>query len=102
MTPNDRLRLRPVKAAIVSEISEATVASPVPPQDRVNFHIGNPVQDDRLSARMFRVALGLHGGSPVDDASLVRRAAEDLGIADSETEALEFLLRLVRKSAPYM
>ncbi len=41
-------RLRPLKEAKVSEISENTSASPVPPEERVNFHIGHPVQDDRL------------------------------------------------------
>jgi hypothetical protein len=44
----DAFALRPVKAAVVSEISEATASSPVPPEERVNFHIGNPVQDPRL------------------------------------------------------
>ena len=42
--PLEYFRLRPIKAAKVSEISEATSASPVPPEERVNFHIGNPVQ----------------------------------------------------------
>ncbi len=48
MDPLEYFQLRPLKAAKVSEISEATAASPVPPEDRVNFHIGNPVQDERL------------------------------------------------------
>ena len=44
-----RFRLKPTRAAKVSEISEATAASAVAPEERVNFHIGNPVQDPRLS-----------------------------------------------------
>jgi aspartate/methionine/tyrosine aminotransferase len=41
--------LKPVKAAKVSEISEATAAAPVNAKERVNFHIGNPVQDASLN-----------------------------------------------------
>ena len=41
--------LKPVKAAKVSEISEATAAAPVSAKERVNFHIGNPVQDASLN-----------------------------------------------------
>jgi aspartate/methionine/tyrosine aminotransferase len=48
MDPQEFFQLKPLKAAKVSEISEATAASPVPAKDRVNLHIGNPVQDERL------------------------------------------------------
>ena len=48
MDPLEFFQLKPLKAAKVSEISEATAASPVPAKDRVNLHIGNPVQDERL------------------------------------------------------
>jgi len=54
-----RFRLKPTRAAKVSEISEATAASAVAPEERVNFHIGNPVQDPRLSSAFLRAALGL-------------------------------------------
>jgi aspartate/methionine/tyrosine aminotransferase len=98
----DRLSLRPVKAAKVSEISEATAASPVPPEERVNFHIGNPVQDERLTTAMFRIALGLQGQPPESRNSPVEQAAEELNVGSGDTEGLEFLLRIIRKSAPYM
>ena len=35
-------RLKQIRVARVSEISEATAAAPVPDEERVNFHIGNP------------------------------------------------------------
>jgi len=57
--PKEAFRLRPAKAAKVSEVSETTAASPVPPEERVNFHIGNPAQDERLVSAFFRIALGL-------------------------------------------
>ena len=48
--PMKFFQLRPLQAATISEISEITAASPVPESDRVNFHIGNPVQDERLKS----------------------------------------------------
>lgn len=41
-------RLKPIKAAKVSEISEAVASSAAAPEERVNFHIGNPVNDPQL------------------------------------------------------
>lgn len=95
-------RLRPVKAAKVSEISESTAASPVPPEERVNFHIGNPVQDERLVWMFFRIALGLDpNGSPPTTPTL-DDIIEEIGWDEDGREILEFLLRLIRRSAPYM
>ena len=73
-------RLKPTRAARVSEISEATAASSTAPEDRVNFHIGNPVQEKRLSATYLRAILGLD----LHDASIT---GED---ADSILSALEW------------
>ena len=47
-TSDDLFELHSLQAAKVSEISESTASSAVEPADRVNFHIGNPVQDPRL------------------------------------------------------
>lgn len=95
-------RLRPVKAAVVSEISEATASSPVPAEERVNFHIGNPVQDPRLVELYARIALGLdpaQTGSPDD---LSSRLLAETGWSVDEGDKLEFLLNLIRRSAPYL
>ena len=51
--------LKPIRVARVSEISETTSAAPVPPEERINFHIGNPLQDGRLSSLFLRIALGI-------------------------------------------
>jgi aspartate/methionine/tyrosine aminotransferase len=102
MMPHDRLQLRPVKAAKVSEVSEATATSPVPPEERVNFHIGNPVQDERLTTALFRIALGLHFQPPATGTPPTDQASEELGLTSEDNQGLEFLLRLVRESAPYM
>jgi hypothetical protein len=57
-------QVRPLQAATISEISEATAASTVPEQERVNFHIGNPVQDDRLISLYSQLVLP--GSDPED------------------------------------
>jgi aspartate/methionine/tyrosine aminotransferase len=99
--PLSLFRLKPLKAARVSEISETTASSAAAPEERVNFHIGNPVQDARLASAYLRIVLGI---------DILR---EDL--ADSETEKilkhldwdqqdepkLTFLRNLIHKSAPY-
>jgi hypothetical protein len=62
MPQNDPLtcfRLKPIRVARVSEISETTSAASVPPEEKVNFHIGNPLQDVRLSSTFLRIALNI-------------------------------------------
>ena len=95
-------RLKPVKAARVSEISETTAAAAIEASERVNFHIGNPLQDSRLSSAMARIALGidvqrteLNDGNP--DAIL-----NYLGWDAAEKPKLEFLLKTIQRSSPYM
>ncbi|MBI4876683.1 MAG: pyridoxal phosphate-dependent aminotransferase [Acidobacteria bacterium] len=99
---SDAFALRPAKGAVVSEISGATAASPVPPEERVNFHIGNPVQDPRLLELYARIALGLprtNDGAPGDPAA---RLSAELGWDAAERPKLDFLLSLIRESAPYL
>ena len=98
----DYFRLKPIRAARVSEVSETTAASPVPVAERINFHIGNPLQDPRLSSAFLRIALGLgvrdealHDSEP--DAIL-----DHLGWEAAERPKLELLIRLIQRSAPYM
>jgi len=95
-------RLKPIRVARVSEISETTAAAPVPNEERVNFHIGNPLQDSRLSSAFLRIALGIdvhqEGLSDTDlDAIL-----EYLGWESADKPKLEFFIRVIQKSSPYM
>jgi len=98
----DLFALRPVKAAVVSDISEATAASSVPAGERVNFHIGNPVQDPRLVELYARIALGLPPAQAATNGDLAGALCGELGWAAEERDRAEFLLELIRRSAPYL
>ncbi len=95
-------RLKPIQVARVSEISETTAAAPVPPEARVNFHIGNPLQDERLSSAFLRIALGIdvreeHLRDSDPDAILTH-----LGWEAADKPKLELMIRAIQKSSPYM
>ena len=95
-------RLKPIRVARVSEISETTSAAPVPPEEKINFHIGNPLQDPRLSSAFLRIALGIdvHRGDLQDtelDAIL-----EHLAWEAADKAKLEFIIRTIQKSSPYL
>ncbi|MDW8279108.1 MAG: pyridoxal phosphate-dependent aminotransferase [Anaerolineales bacterium] len=92
-------RLKPIRAARVSEISEATAAAPVPPEERINFHIGNPLQDERLISLFFRVAVGADYRR--QDLADVDALCEHLSARSEDRPKLEFLHRLIQKSSPY-
>ncbi|PKL84324.1 MAG: hypothetical protein CVV24_00505 [Ignavibacteriae bacterium HGW-Ignavibacteriae-3] len=100
--PLEYFKLRPIKAARVSEVSEATASSSVAAEERVNFHIGNPVQDDVLSSAFLRIVLGL----AIDDQNLSVNNPElirtELGWDEKESVKLQLFLDLIKKSAPYM
>lgn len=98
----DLFLLRPVRGAAVSEISEATAASPVPPEERVNFHIGNPVQDRRLLELYARIALRLGLSRASGGGDLCAALCEELGAPAEDRPKIQFLLDLVYKSAPYL
>ena len=95
-------RLKPTRAAKVSEISEATAAAAIAPEDRVNFHIGNPVQEPSLSSAYLRAITGID----IRDEFLTDGAPEHflqaLGWADGDRPVLDLLINLVRKSSPYL
>lgn len=95
-------RLKPIRAARVSEISETTAAAPVPNEERVNFHIGNPLQDSRLSSAFLRIALGIdihqEGLRDTEPDAILGY----LGWETSDKPKLEFLIRTIQKSSPYM
>ena len=95
-------RLKPIRAARVSEISETTAAAPVPPEQRVNFHIGNPLQDERLSSAFLRIALGLDVHQEDLRDSDPDAILDFLGWEASDKPKLELLIRTIQKSSPYM
>ena len=95
-------RLKPIRVSRVSEISKSTAAAMIPNEERVNFHIGNPVQDAKLSSAFLRIALGidihreeLHNADP-------NAIMEHLGWGPENKPKLEFLIRTIQNSAPYM
>ncbi|MFZ5822498.1 MAG: pyridoxal phosphate-dependent aminotransferase [Chloroflexota bacterium] len=100
--PRSAFRLKPIRVARVSEISESTAAAAIPDEERVNFHIGNPVQDVSLSSAYLRMALGIdiHREELGDtDPGMI---LEYLGWEAAEKPKLDFLIRVIQKSAPYM
>src|SRR5512143_3195765 len=104
MTQADTLayfRLKQIRAARVSEISEATAAAPVPPEERVNFHIGNPLQDPRLSSAFLRIALGIDVHREAIQDTDPDGILEYLGWEAADKPKLDFLIRTVRNSSPY-
>jgi len=100
--PRAAFRLKPIRVARVSEISESTAAAAIPDEERVNFHIGNPVQDVSLSSAYLRMALGIdiHREELSDTAP--EKIMEYLGWEAAEKPKLDFLIRAIHKSAPYM
>lgn len=95
-------RLKTIRAARVSEVSETTAAAPVPAEERINFHIGNPLQDSRLSSAFLRIALGLEIGQEELSDAAPEAILEHLGWEADDRPKLDFLIRVIRKSAPYM
>ncbi|MCK4897137.1 MAG: hypothetical protein KAS38_00050, partial [Anaerolineales bacterium] len=100
--PQASFRLKPIRVARVSEISETTAAATIPNEARVNFHIGNPVQDVSLSSAYLRTALGIdiHREDLPDTAP--DALLEYLEWDPAHKPKLEFLIRTIQKSAPYM
>ncbi len=97
-----RFRLRPTRAAKVSEISEATAASAVAPEERVNFHIGNPVQDPRLSSAFLRAAMGIDLRATGLTAEQPEELLAAAGWAEDDRPTVDLLTSLVKRSAPYL
>lgn len=100
--PQASLRLKPIRVARVSEVSETTAAAPVPDDERVNFHIGNPLQDARLSSAYLRMALGIDIRREDFHAADPEAIMEYLGWDPEDRPKLDFLIRTIHKSAPYM
>ena len=100
--PLSFFRLKPIRAARVSEISETSVEAPVPAEERVNFHIGNPLQDARLSSAYLRIALGIDVQREELNEKESEAILEYLGWELSDKPKLDFLIRTIQKSTPYM
>jgi aspartate/methionine/tyrosine aminotransferase len=95
----DYFKLKPSRAAKVSEISEAAAVSTIPQEERVNFHIGNPVQDERLVKLFFRNILGLKSDLNYSDFNSV---LDELNIERDKKHYIEFLYQTIKNSIPYL
>ena len=100
--PVEYFKLKPIKAAKVSEVSEATSSSSVPEVEKVNFHIGNPVQDKRLSSAYLRMILGIDFQEEKYNEDNLDAIIEHLEWESNERTKLDFYINLINKSAPYM
>jgi len=97
-----KFQLKPLKPAKVSEISETTASSPIAVEERINFHIGNPVEDDRLIAFYQNLVLGsLKPSSELSTFDLQSLFEEGVW-NKSQVDKLELLCRSVKKCVPYM
>jgi aspartate/methionine/tyrosine aminotransferase len=99
--PLELFKLKPVGSATVSEISEATALSPVPASEKVNFHIGNPVQDERLFSMYLRLILRMKASDTGFSIADLKNIADELGMEDENAGKLDFLKDLIIESAPY-
>jgi len=94
--------LRPLKEAKVSEISENTAASAVPPEERVNFHIGHPVQDGRLNHAYQSLVLRSQFALEESPGDMTRHLIEDGLWDESRGSEIELLCRAAVNSVAYM
>lgn len=99
--PLELFKLKPVGTATVSEISEATALSPVPASEKVNFHIGNPVQDERLSSMYLRLILRMKASDTGFGIADLKSIDDELGLEEENAGKLGFLKDLIIESAPY-
>ena len=85
--------LRPIKSATVSVISEATASAAVPNNEKINFHIGNPLQDDRLVDRYFEICTGY--------STDIFENPVKFEIDDDFLGKLKFLYNTIENAVPY-
>lgn len=98
--PLKYFELSSAEAAVVSEISEAVAASNVPAEERVNLHIGNPIQHEELQILFFKLALGLPLNYELNLNDL-SAFASDFQLNEEELRDAEFAKSLIIKSSPY-
>ncbi len=97
----DFFALKPLKAAKVSEISEATAMAPVPDKERVNFHIGHPIQDNRLTA-LFRQLVFQTDPETVQDKEAFQRFLGTVSANDIQRRNAQFVFDAIPLCNPYM
>ena len=95
-------QMRPMKSAKVSEISEATAASPIKAEDRVNFHIGNPVQDENLNSFYRRLVLGFDVSCEQPGGAKTKQIIKDAGWEEHQKSQINFLCETIKHVVPYM
>ena len=100
--PLSYFRLKQIRGARVSEISETTASSSIPDEEKVNFHIGNPLQDSKVTSAFMRIALGIDVDRQDIRDSSPDAVLEYLDWDASEKPKLEFLIRIIQNSIPYM
>jgi len=88
------------EAATVSEISEAVAASNVPPEERVNLHIGNPIQHKELQSLFLKLTLQipLNFNCDIDNAA---NYIKEYNLSNEEVRDLELIKKLIIKCSPY-
>ncbi len=98
----DFFKLKPLKAAKVSEISEATSAAPVKPEERVNFHIGHPIQDERLTLTFRQLVFGIEDPQPLHNEELFKQYLQQQQQEDERIQEALFVYRTIPLCNPYM
>ncbi|KAA3610053.1 MAG: aminotransferase class I/II-fold pyridoxal phosphate-dependent enzyme [Calditrichaeota bacterium] len=88
------LKLHSIKTAKVSEISETTAAANIPDGEKINFHIGNPLQDEHLVDLYFSLCTGFP--KSVLDGELPETKTPD------EINKLSFIYESIKNAVPYL
>lgn len=84
----------PIKTAAVSVISEATAAANVPADEKINFHIGNPLQDSRLVNLYFELCTGF-------STDILKEAEDDTDLTPPDRNKLAFIYEAIDNAVPY-
>jgi hypothetical protein len=98
----DLFKFKPLKVAKVSEISEATLLSDLAPSERINFHIGNPVQDVRLSELYFNLVTNFESCSDNNQNSGFEDILSNLSEENDLKDYYSFIKNCINKCSPYM
>ena len=94
--PNSQgpFQLHSLKSAKVSEISEATASANIPDLEKINFHVGNPLQDDRLVDLYFSLCTGV-------PKSVLNEKTPELENPEA-LDHLSFIYKTIKNAVPYL